>query len=84
LGDTILLELLSPANSGSGSSAPDRFIFPTATSTFTGQGKWQAGPGVVVGYLSDKFLLALFPQQWWSIGGDSGSAGRSSAAAHYQ
>lgn len=44
---------------------------PTATSTFTGQGKWQAGPGVVVGYLSEKFLLALFPQQWWSIGGDA-------------
>jgi hypothetical protein len=49
----------------------DTFIFPTATSTFTGQGKVQAGPGVVVGYLTKEFILGVFPQQWFSIGGDS-------------
>jgi hypothetical protein len=73
LGDTILLTMLSPANSGRWIlGAGPTFIFPTATSTFTGQGKWQAGPGVVAGYLSDRFIVALFPQQWFSIGGDSG------------
>jgi len=47
----------------------DTFIFPTATSTFTGQGKVQAGPSVVVGYLTKEFILGVFPQQWFSIGG---------------
>ena len=71
-GDMILLEMLSPAHSGNWIlGAGPTFIFPTATSKFTGQGKWQAGPGVVAGYLTDRFILALFPQQWFSIGGDS-------------
>ena len=73
LGDMILLELLSPARSGNWIlGAGPTFIFPTATSKFTGQGKWQAGPGVVVGYLTKEFILGVFPQQWFSIGGDAG------------
>jgi hypothetical protein len=32
----------------------------------------QAGPGVVVGYLTKEFILGVFPQQWFSIGGDPG------------
>ena len=72
LGDLALLELLSPAHSGNWLlGAGPTFIFPTATSKFTGQGKWQAGPGVVVGYLTKDFILGVFPQQWFSIGGDS-------------
>lgn len=71
LGDLILLELLSPAHSGHWLlGAGPTFIFPTATSKFTGQGKVQAGPGVVVGYLTKDFILGVFPQQWFSIGGD--------------
>ena len=71
-GDIILLELLSPADSGKWIlGAGPTFIFPTATSTFTGQGKWQAGPALVVGYLTDKFIVGAFPQQWWSFAGDS-------------
>ena len=71
-GDMILLELLSPAESGKWIlGAGPTFIFPTATSTFTGQGKWQAGPAFVVGYLTDKFIVGAFPQQWWSFAGDS-------------
>ena len=71
LGDMTLLELLSPANSGNWVlGAGPTFIFPTATSRFTGQGKWQAGPSVVAGYLTKNFFLGLFPQQWFSIGGD--------------
>src|SRR5262245_6537477 len=71
LGDMILLGLLSPAHSGHWVlGAGPTFIFPTATSKFTGQGKVQAGPGVVAGYLTKEFFLGVFPQQWFSIGGD--------------
>jgi hypothetical protein len=73
LGDLTLLELLSPAHSGNWVlGAGPTFIFPTATSHFTGQGKWQMGPSVVVGYLTKQFFLGVFPQQWWSIGGEHG------------
>src|SRR5262245_10109413 len=71
-GDITLLELLSPAHSGHWIlGAGPTFIFPTATSDFTGQGKWQAGPAVVVGYLTKDFIVGVFPQQWWSFAGDS-------------
>src|SRR5215813_1829819 len=78
LGDLTLLELLSPAHSehwilGAGPT----FIFPTATSTFTGQDKVQAGPGVVVGYLTKEYILGMFPQQWFSIDGDPDRPGTS-------
>ena len=73
LGDLTLLELLSPANSGNWVlGAGPTAIFPTATSRFTGQGKWQLGPSVVVGYLTKEFFIGVFPQQWWSIGGEHG------------
>jgi hypothetical protein len=73
LGDLALLELLSPAHSGNWVlGAGPTFIFPTATSHFTGQGKWQLGPSVVMGYLTKEFFLGVFPQQWWSIGGEHG------------
>jgi hypothetical protein len=70
LGDLTLLELLSPAHSGHWVlGAGPTFIFPTATSKFTGQGKVQIGPAVVAGYLTKRFFLGVFPQQWFSIGG---------------
>jgi hypothetical protein len=73
LGDLTLLELLSPANSGNWVlGAGPTAIFPTATSHFTGQGKWQLGPSVVAGYLTKEFFIGVFPQQWWSIGGEHG------------
>jgi hypothetical protein len=63
LGDLTLLELLSPAHSGNWVlGAGPTLIFPTATSHFTGQGKWQPGPSVVVGYLTKQFFLGVFPQ----------------------
>jgi hypothetical protein len=71
LGDLTLLELISPANSGNWVlGAGPTAIFPTATSVFTGQGKWQLGPSVVVGYLTKQYFIGVFPQQWWSIGGE--------------
>ena len=70
LGDLALVELLSPANSGNWVlGAGPTAIFPTATSEFTGQGKWQLGPTFVAGYLTKQYFIGVFPQQWWSIGG---------------
>jgi hypothetical protein len=73
LGDLTLLELLSPASSGNWVlGAGPTAIFPTATSHFTGQGKWQLGPSVVVGYLTKQYFIGVFPQQWWSVAGEHG------------
>ncbi len=70
-GDWVQLELVSPANSGDWLlGVGPSFIFPTATSYWTGQGKWQVGPAVVLAYMTKKFILGVFPQQWWSYAGD--------------
>jgi hypothetical protein len=70
-GDTILMEHLSPARSGHWLlGIGPTFVFPTAASADTGQGKWQAGPSCVFGYLSKKYIVGVFPQQWWSFAGD--------------
>src|SRR5262245_6204137 len=71
-GDITLVELLSPAHSGHWIlGAGPTFIFPSASSDFTGQGKWQVGPAAVIGYLSKHFIVGAFPQWWWSFAGDS-------------
>ena len=73
LGDLALVELLSPSHSGNWVlGAGPTAIFPTATSGFTGQGKWQLGPSFVAGYLTKQYFIGVFPQQWWSIGGEHG------------
>jgi hypothetical protein len=60
-GDLSLAELFSPAHSGLWLlGAEPTFVSPTATSEDTGQGRWQAGPAAVRGYLSKKFVLAVF------------------------
>ena len=70
-GDTILATVLSPKNTepwiwGYGPT----WIFPTAGSDFTGQGKWQLGPALGGGYITDKFMIAALAQQWWSFAGE--------------
>jgi hypothetical protein len=71
-GDTILATLLSPSPKLTGPwllGAGPSFIFPTATNSRLGQNKWQLGPAGVFGYLGDKWLAGVFPQQWFSVGG---------------
>ena len=71
-GDTVLMEMLSPSPKLVGNwlfGIGPTFIFPTASSDFTGQGKWQVGPAVLVGYLSKKWILGAFVQNWTSFGG---------------
>jgi hypothetical protein len=71
-GDMTLAQVLSPAGTepwifGAGPT----WIFPTAGSDATGQGKWQVGPAVGGGYITPKFMIAAFAQQWWSFAGDA-------------
>ena len=71
-GDTVLLEMLSPSSNLVGNwllGIGPTFIVPTASTTYPGQGKWQAGPAAVVGYLSKKWILGAFFQNWMSFGG---------------
>ena len=45
------------------------FVFPPANRDQTGRGKWQAGPGGVLGYQVSEWTAYLIAQQWWSFAG---------------
>ena len=45
-------------------------MFPTASEEVLGTGKYSLGPTAVFGYLGKTWTAAIFPQQWWSVGGD--------------
>jgi hypothetical protein len=71
-GDTVLMELVSPSPKLAGNwllGLGPTFIFPTASSQYTGQDKWQVGPAALVGYLSQKWILGALVQNWQSFGG---------------
>ena len=46
-------------------------MFPTASEDVLGTGKYSLGPSAVAAYLGPKWLFGVFPQHWWSVGGDS-------------
>lgn len=72
-GDTVLAFALSPGPKLVGNwllAAGPSFIFPTATNSLIGQNKWQIGPAAAVGYQGKKFITYVFPQQWFSVGGN--------------
>ena len=71
-GNWTQLELLSPVGTGDWLlGAGPTFIFPTGGSVYTSQGKFQVGPALVVAYMTKKYILGVFPQQWWSYAGDA-------------
>jgi hypothetical protein len=71
LGDTILAQVFSPAGTEPWIiAAGPTWIFPTAGSDPTGQGKWQLGPALGGGYITDEFLAGALVQHWWSFAGD--------------
>lgn len=77
-GDIVVLELVSPSAKLVGGwllGAGPTFIFPSAGSRWTGQGKWQAGPSAIAGYLSEKWIAGLFVQQWFSFAGNDHRSG---------
>ena len=71
-GDIALMQLVSPSSKLVGSwllGVGPTWVFPSASSDFTGQGRYQVGPAVLVGYLSEKWILGVLFQNWWSFGG---------------
>lgn len=71
-GDIVLMGLVSPSPKLAGNwllGLGPTFIFPTASSKYTGQDKWQVGPAALVGYLSKKWILGALVQNWSSFGG---------------
>jgi hypothetical protein len=72
-GDIGLLQLVSPSPELVGHwllGVGPTWQFPSAASNFTGSGKYQVGPGAIVGYLSDKWIAGALFQNWWSFAGD--------------
>lgn len=72
-GDITLLNLVSPSPKLVGNwllGVGPTWIFPTAPSDFTGQGKYQVGPAALAGYLSEKWIVGALVQNWWSFGGE--------------
>ncbi len=76
LGDIAYVGLVGPKHLpevGEGKlflAAGPALIFPSASEDILGQGKWQAGPAVAAGFLTEHWRLGVFPQQWWSFAGD--------------
>jgi hypothetical protein len=71
VGDTILDLGLSPRRTPWRLALGPTFVFPTASSEQTGQGKWQIGPAAVFGYRTDTWLAGVIGQQWFSYAGDA-------------
>jgi Putative MetA-pathway of phenol degradation len=72
-GDTAVAFALSPGHRLVGNwllAAGPTFIFPTATDSRLGQNTWQVGPAAAIGYTGKDFVTYVFPQQWFSVGGD--------------
>ncbi len=75
LGDIAYVGLVGPKHLpkvGEGKlflAAGPTMIFPSASEDILGQGKWQAGPAVAAGFLTEHWRLGVFPQQWWSFAG---------------
>jgi hypothetical protein len=71
-GDIVLMELVSPSPKLAGNwllGFGPTFIFPTASSDYTGQGKYQVGPAAIAGYIAQKWILGALFQNWTSFGG---------------
>lgn len=90
LGDIAVFSLFSPNKKPTKShpyeillGAGPTFIFPSASKDSLGQGKWQAGPTGLIGYLDKKWVIAALVQQWWSYGGDSDRSKTSQMAIQY-
>jgi hypothetical protein len=89
-GDIALMQLLSPGSDLVGSwllGLGPTWIFPTASSDVTAEGRYQVGPAALVGYLSDKWILGVLVQDWWSFGGgrhdDAASMNLQPVAAYF-
>ncbi|MEH6593579.1 MAG: hypothetical protein V7746_25150 [Halioglobus sp.] len=84
LGDIQLLALAGP-NTGDGLvwGAGASFIFPTATDDVLGQGKYQAGPAVMIFNIGKPWVYGVLAQHWESYAGDSDRADASRTDIQY-
>ena len=70
-GDIQLGSVLAPSRlSGWVWGIGPTFTLPSASADALGQGKWQAGPAAVVGYVGKQWTASAVVQQWWSFAGD--------------
>ena len=71
-GDIILANILSP-NKAKGFiwGVGTTWSFPSASSDRAGSGKVELGPAGGAFWLGKEWIFGVFPQQWFSIGGDS-------------
>lgn len=73
LGDAEFMAMVSPiskASSGFLWGLGPTAVFPTATDRHLGNGKWQLGGALAAVYMDETWVVGVFPQQWWSVGGD--------------
>lgn len=86
LGDAEFMAMLSPIPAGGSGfmwGVGPTAVFPTATDKHLGNGKWQLGPALAALYMDEKWVVGIFPQHWWSIGGDGSRADVSLTKAEY-
>lgn len=73
LGDIVFAAMFSPVSKEAegfiGGLGPT-FMFPTATDKILGRGKWSIGSAGFLGYSGKGWIAGIFPQHWWSVGGD--------------
>ncbi|MHC1788361.1 hypothetical protein [Solidesulfovibrio sp.] len=72
LGDAELMAMVAPSSTDSGFlfGVGPTAVFPTATGKELGSGKWQLGVAAAAVFMNDTWVAGIFPQQWWSVGGD--------------
>lgn len=86
LGDAEFMAMLTPGGSQSSGfifGAGPTAIFPSATDKELGNGKWQMGPALAALYMDEKWVVGVFPQQWWSFAGDASRKDVSLTKAQY-
>jgi hypothetical protein len=83
-GDIQLAGILGPMRrSGFVYGLGPTFIFPSASDDALGQGKWQAGPAALAGYVGKKWTAYATVQQWWSFAGGAGRPDTNQLSLNY-
>jgi hypothetical protein len=79
LADILFPALLTPSQKITGSNlifgVGPTLAIPTSTKVQLGRRQWQMGPAAVVGYKTKDYVVGVFPQYFWGVGGrgDQGS-----------